>query len=187
MSQIDDFLNGTSAPQAPAGPSSQIDAFLNPPRKWRTLAAIANDTVIEVANAAAGGVSSVANFIRPGNSVSGWIDKNIVEAGENSQSDVVKDEKQRFRQGVAGAEGAMDELGAVGRYVVDNPGLAAAQAVGSFVVPGAAVKSGRTLASIAGLNAARGGLAGGAAAGAALAGGDAAGTAYELSTIDPAL
>ena len=50
------------------------------------------------------------------------------------------------------------------------------------MVPGAAVKSGRTLASIAGLNAARGGLAGGAAAGAALAGGDAAGTAYELST-----
>ncbi len=49
-------------------------------------------------------------------------------------------------------------------------------------MPGAAVKSGRTLASIAGLNAARGGLAGGAAAGAALAGGDAAGTAYELST-----
>ena len=114
MSQIDDFLNGTSAPQAPAGQPSQIDAFLNPPPKRRTLAAIANDTVIEVANAAAGGVSSVANFIRPGNSVSGWIDKNIVEAGENSQSDVVKDEKQRFRQGVAGAEGAMDELGAVG-------------------------------------------------------------------------
>ena len=182
MSQIDDFLNGTSAPQAPAGQPSQIDAFLSPPPKRRTLAAIANDTVIEVANAAAGGVSSAANFIRPGNAVSGWIDKNIVEAGEDSQSDAVKAEKQRFRQGVADADGVMDELGAVGRYVVDNPGLAAAQAVGSFVGPGAAVKGGRTLASIAGLNAARGGLAGGAAAGAAMAGGDAAGTAYELST-----
>ena len=99
-------------------PDQSANPFADPnfgtPPKRRTLAAIANDTVIEVANAAAGGVSSVANFIRPGNSVSGWIDKNIVKAGENSQSDVVKDEKQRFRQGVAGAEGAMDELGAVG-------------------------------------------------------------------------
>ena len=150
--------------------------------KRRTLAAIANDTVIEVANAAAGGVSSAANFIRPGNSVSGWIDKNIVQAGEASQSDAVKAEKKRFQQDVANADGVMGELGAVGRYVVHNPGLAAAQAVGSFAGPGAAVKGGRTLASIAGLNAARGGLAGGAAAGAAMAGGDAAGTAYELST-----
>lgn len=182
MSQIDDFLNGTSAPQAPAGQPSQIDAFLNPPPKKRTLAAIANDTVIEVANAAAGGVSSAANFIRPGNAVSGWIDKNIVQAGEASQSDAVKAEKQRFQQDVANADGVMGELGAVGRYVVNNPLLSAAQAVGSFVGPGAAVKGGRTLASIAGLNAARGGLAGGAAAGAAMAGGDAAGTAYELST-----
>lgn len=182
MSQIDDFLNGTLAPQAPAGQSSQIDAFLNPPPKKRTLASIANDTVIEAANAAAGGVSAAANFVRPGNAVSGWIDKNIVEAGEASQSDAVKAEKQRFRRGVANADGVMDELGAVGSYVVNNPGLAAAQAIGSFAVPGAAVKGGRTLASIAGLNAARGGLAAGAAAGAAMAGGDAAGTAYELAT-----
>lgn len=182
MSQIDDFLNGTLAPQPPAGQRSQIDAFLNPPPKKRTLAAVANDTVIEVANAAAGGVAAAANFVRPGNAVSGWIDKNIVQAGEASQSDVVKAEKQRFRQGVANADGVMDELGAVGSYVVNNPVLSAAQAVGSFVGPGAAVKGGRTLASIAGLNAARGGLAGGAAAGAAMAGGDAAGTAYELAT-----
>lgn len=152
------------------------------PKRKRTLATIANDTVIETANAAAGGVSAAANFIRPGNAVSGWIDKNIVQAGEANQSDVVKAEKLRFQQGVANADGVMGELGAVGRYVVDNPVLSAAQAVGSFVGPGAAVKGGRTLASIAGLNAARGGLAGGAAAGAAMAGGDAAGTAYELST-----
>ena len=152
------------------------------PKRKRTLAAIANDTVIEAANAAAGGVSAAANFIRPGNSVSGWIDKNIVEAGEASQSDAVKAEKQRFRQDVANADGVMDELGAVGRYVVNNPGLAAAQAAGSFAGPAAAVKGGRTLASIAGLNAARGGLAGGAAAGAAMAGGDAAGTAYEMAS-----
>lgn len=182
MSQIEDFLNGTSAPQAPAGQPSQIDAFLNPAPKKRTLAAIANDTAIEVANAAAGGVSSAANFVRPGNAFSNWIDQNIVQAGEASQSDAVKAEKQRLQQGIANADGVMGELGAVGRYVVNNPVLAGAQAVGSFVGPGAAVKGGRTLASIAGLNAVRGGLAGGAAAGAAMAGGDAANTAYDLST-----
>lgn len=181
MSQIDDFLNGTSAPQAPAGQPSQIDAFLNPTPKRRTPAAIVNDLVIEGVNAAVGGVSAAANFVRPGNAFSGYIDRNI-QAGEASQSDAVKAEKQRFQQDVANADGVLGELGAVGRYVVDNPVLAAAQAVGSFAGPGAAVKGGRTLASIAGLNAARGGLAGGAAAGAAMAGGDAAGTAYELST-----
>lgn len=172
-------------PQSARLPDDSAGAFdpasASPVRK-RTLAAIANDTVIETANAAAGGVSAAANFIRPGNAVSGWIDKNIVQAGEASQSDAVKAEKRRFQQDVANADGVMGELGAVGRYVVTNPGLAAAQAVGSFAGPGAAVKGGRTLASIAGLNAARGGLAGGAAAGAAMAGGDAAGTAYELST-----
>lgn len=152
------------------------------PVRKRTLAAIANDTAIEVANAAAGGVSSAANFVRPGNAFSNWIDQNIVQPGEASQSDAVKAEKQRLQQDIANADGMMGELGAVGRYVVNNPVLAGAQAVGSFVAPGAAVKGGRTLASIAGLNAARGGLAGGAAAGAALAGGDAANTAYDLST-----
>lgn len=182
MSQIDDFLNGTSASQAPDGQTSAIDAFLNPPPKKRTLAAIANDTAIEVANAAAGGISSAANFVRPGNAVSNWIDQNIVQAGEASQSDAVKAEKQRMQQDIANADGVMGELGAVGRYVVNNPVLAGAQAVGSFVGPGAAVKGGRTLASVAGLNAVRGGLAGGAAAGAAMAGGDAANTAYDLST-----
>ena len=154
----------------------------NPPPKRRTLAAIANDTVTELVNAGAGGISAAANFIKPGNAFSGFIDKNLIEAGEANQSDAVKAEKQRFQQDVANADGVMGELGAVGRYVVNNPLLSAAQAVGSFAGPSVAVKGGRTLASIAGLNAARGGLAGAAAAGAAMAGGDAAGTAYELST-----
>lgn len=57
----------------------------HPGPQARSLGAVANDTVIEVANAAAGGVSSVANFIQPGNAVSKWIDKNIVESGEAKQ------------------------------------------------------------------------------------------------------
>jgi hypothetical protein len=101
---------------------------------------VANDTVIEAANAAAGGLSSAANFIKPGNAVSGWIDKNIIQAGEESQSDVVKASKKKFREGVENADGVMGELGAVGGYIAENPLLAAAQAAGSFVGPGAAVK-----------------------------------------------
>jgi len=177
--------SSAAAPQG-AGSLSYEDAFGFPPStpKKRSLAAVANDTVIEAANAAAGGISSAANFVRPGNQVSGWIDKNIIQAGEANQSDVTRAAKQRFQQEVAGADTALGELGAVGRYVVDNPLLSAAQAVGSFVGPGAAVKTGRTLATVAGLGGravTRGGLAGGAAAGTALAGGDAAGSAYGLA------
>lgn len=73
----------------------------------------------------------------------------------------------------------------MGRYVVENPVLSAAQAAGSFVGPGLAVKGGNAAARLAGAsaqNVARGGLAGGAAAGAVMAGGDAAGTAYDLAS-----
>lgn len=169
----------------PAEPSDAFDPTTAQPLRKRTLAAIANDTVIEAANAAAGGVSAAANFIKPGNAVSGFIDRNIIQAGEANQSDATKAAKQTFRQDVAQAEGPMDELGAVGRYVVDNPVLSAAQAVGSFAGPGFAVKGGNAAARLAGAsaqNVARGGLAGGAAAGAAMAGGDAAGTAYDLAS-----
>lgn len=64
-----------------------------PPPRRRTLAAIANDTVIEVANAAAGGVSAAANFIKPGNALSSAIDKNVIQAGEANQSDSTKSAK----------------------------------------------------------------------------------------------
>ncbi|WP_155496348.1 PLxRFG domain-containing protein, partial [Comamonas testosteroni] len=152
--------------------------------KSRGLLAVANDTVIEAANAAAGGLSSAANFIKPGNAVSGWIDKNIIQAGEESQSDVVKASKKKFREEVEKADGVMGELGAVGSYIAESPLLAAAQAAGSFVGPGAAVKGAGMAARTAGLGAKgieRAGRAGGVAAGAAMAGGDAAGTAYDLA------
>ena len=151
----------------------------------RSLGAVANDTVIEVANAAAGGVSSVANFIQPGNAVSKWIDKNIVESGEAKQSDAVKAEKQKFRTDLDDAKGFGDELTAGGKYVVNNPMLTVAQAAGSFVGPGAAVKGAGALARGVGAGASaatKAGRAGSVAAGAAMAGGDAAGTAHELSS-----
>ncbi|WP_333906858.1 hypothetical protein [Delftia acidovorans] len=76
-----------------------------PKPKSRNPLAVLNDTAIEAANAAAGGVSAAANFVKPGNDVSGWIDKNIIQAGEAAQSDVVKASKQQFRQEVQDADG----------------------------------------------------------------------------------
>lgn len=154
------------------------------PGQPRSLAAVANDTVVELANAAAGGVGAAADFIVPGNRVSRFIDEKIVRAGEASQSDVTKAAKERYRKAVEQADGAGGELAAVGGYVMENPLLSAAQAAGSFVGPGAAIKGAGGAASMLGAGArsvARAGLAGGAAVGGAMAGGDAAGTAYELA------
>lgn len=154
-----------------------------PKPKSRNPLTILNDTAIEAANAAAGGVSAAANFVKPGNDVSGWIDKNIIQAGEAAQSDVVKASKQQFRQEVQDADGVGGELAAVGKYVAQNPLLAAAQAAGSFAGPGLAVKGAGLVGRAAGLGGKAvemAGRAGGVAAGAAMAGGDAAGTAYDL-------
>jgi hypothetical protein len=155
-----------------------------PKPKSRNPLSVLNDTAIEAANAAAGGVSAAANFVKPGNDVSGWIDKNIIQAGEAAQSDVVKASKQQFRKEVQDADGVGGELAAVGKYVAQNPLLAAAQAAGSFAGPGLAVKGAGLAAragGLAGKAVETAGRAGGVAAGAALAGGDAAGTAYDLA------
>ena len=160
-----------------------IDGFLDEKPK-RSLWTAINDNVIEVANAAAGNASAVANFVRPGNAASQWIDKNFIEAGQNKQSDVVKTEKARYAQEMEQAQGFGDEVSSTLGYVARNPLLAAAQAAGSFAGPGLAVGGARAAAGALGMvgkAATRTGLAAGAGFGMASAGGDAAGTAYELS------
>ncbi len=150
----------------------------------RSLVSAINDNVIEAANAAAGTASAVANFVRPGNALSDYIDKNIIEAGNAKQSDVVKAEKARYAQEMEQAQGFGDEVSATLGYVARNPLLAAAQAAGSFAGPGLAVGGARAAAGALGMvgkAATRTGLAAGAGFGMASAGGDAAGTAYELS------
>ena len=179
----DEILTGLQATQYPEYSIGEIKSAIGYKPPKRSLMAVANDTVIEAANAAAGGVSSAAEFVSPGNRFSDFIDENIIQAGEAKQSDAVKDEKQRFQEEVSNAEGIGDELAAVGGYVLRNPLQSAAQAAGSFVGPGAAIKGAQGLARVAGAGervAARAGMAGGSAAGAAMAGGDAAQTAYDL-------
>lgn len=150
----------------------------------RTPFAVANDTVIEAANAVAGGVGSIANFVSPGNRVSRFIDENIIKPGEQSQSDSVKAEKQQFASDIAAADGFMDEAKIAAKYAATNPLLSAAQAAGSFALPlGAVSSAGRAAKALKYGDEAvkRFALGGGAVAGAALSGGDAAGNAYELS------
>ncbi|MDH1766511.1 LPD5 domain-containing protein [Comamonas aquatica] len=168
------------AKYASANPAGAADA----PTPKRSLWAAINDTVIEGANAAAGTASAIANFVRPGNAASQWVDKNIVEAGEAAQSDVVKAEKGRYAQEMQDADGMVGEVGATLGYVARNPLLAAAQAAGSFATPGLSIKGATAGTRALGLGTkgtTRAGLAAGAGVGAAGAGGDAAGTAYELS------
>lgn len=178
---FDDLIPGAKPAKQDFGLFADL---VPPPPMPRSLAAVANDTVIETGNAIAGAVGSIGNIIAPGNRVSQYIDENIVKAGREAQSDVVKASNRQYEQDIAQADGVMGELGAVARKIARDPLLTAAQAAGSFVVPGAAVKGAGALARGLGAGAAgasTAGMAGGATTGAALSGGDAAGTAYELS------
>lgn len=187
MAQDTDWDKGVLSPPASAATASETDwdgGTLTLPPPKRSIMSLINDNVIEAANAAAGTASAAASFVRPGNAASQWIDKNIIEAGEARQTDVVKAEKQRYAQEMQSAQGVGDEVSATLGYVARNPLLAAAQAAGSFAGPGLTIKGANKLAQAAGLGAkatSRAGLAAGAGFGAAAAGGDAAGTAYDLA------
>lgn len=179
----EEILGALQATQYPDYSITEIANAVGYKPQSRSLWAVANDTVIQGANAAAGAVGAAADFIAPGNRVSKFIDESIVRPGEEAQSDAAKWSRRQFQEEVQAADGIGGELMAVGRKVVRDPLLTAAEAAGSFVVPGLAVKGAGALAGLAGAGAtgvARAGLAGGATAGMALAGGDAAGTAYDL-------
>lgn len=166
----------------------------NDPESWldktetRSKLGVANDTVIELANSAAGGVKAVSDFISPGNRVSQAIGE-FIKFGEQSQSNAVQAEKLKFQRELADAVDAGAEIGTVLEYIASNPLLSAAQALGSFAVPGGAIKGAGALArglsftddaaKLAGRSLAAGTFAG-VATGAAMGGGDAAGNAFEL-------
>jgi hypothetical protein len=177
----DEILGALQATKYPDYSVDELKAALGWKPVKRSAFAAVNDTVIEGANAVAGGVKAVGDFIAPGNAVSSFIDENIIKAGEAKQSDEVKAEKARLASEVQNADGMLGEAGAALGYVARNPVLAAAQAAGSFVVPGAAIKGAGLVGRAAGIGAGAAGLGGGVLAGAALSGGDAAGQAYELA------
>lgn len=150
--------------------------------KSRNILAVANDTVIGIANAAAGGVQAAADFVAPGNSFSKAIDA-FVKKGEESQSDMVKAGREKFQKDLEAAQTGGEEVAAVAKYVAANPLQAAAQAAGSFAGPGLAIKGAAKTAQILKLTekaAGRLGLGAGVVTNAMMAGGDAGGSAYKM-------
>jgi hypothetical protein len=150
--------------------------------KSRNVFAVLNDTVISIANAAAGGAQAAADFVSPGNSFSKAVDKFIKE-GEKSQSDMVKAGREEFQRELEAAKTAGEEVAAVAKYVAANPLQAAGQAAGSFAGPGLAIKGATKASQLLNLTekaASRLGLGAGVVTNAAMAGGDAGGSAYKM-------
>lgn len=142
----------------------------------------AQDVVIEAANAAAGLVGSVGEFISPGNRVSRAIQENIIEPGEARQTVPTQLAKRALSRGLESSE-LGPQARAVYDYVTENPLLAAGQALGSFAPIGLPVRGAQVAARGLGLGtqgAARAGLGTGAVVSGAAGGGDAAGSAYDL-------
>jgi hypothetical protein len=75
----------------------------------RSLRWVANDTAIAIANAAAGGVKSAADFVSPGNAFSKAVDE-FIKQGEESQSDIVKAAREKYATDRENAKSVMDEV-----------------------------------------------------------------------------
>jgi len=158
----------------------EIQPKLEP--KTRNVAAVLNDTVISVANAALGGIQAAADFVSPGNSFSKAVDE-LIKEGEESQSDMAKAGREEFQRNMAAAKTTGEEVGAAAKYVATNPLQATAQAAGSFAGPGLAIKGTAKVAQLLNLTekaAGRLGLGAGIVTNAAMAGGDAGGSAYRM-------
>lgn len=153
-----------------------------PEPKSRNIFAVLNDTVITLANSAANNIAAAANFVAPGNSFSEAVDK-FAKEGESKQSDIVKAGREKFYRELEAADTIGGEALAVGKYALQNPLQAAAQAAGSVAGPGLAVKGATTAATllkVAEKTLPRVGLTAGVVSGAIMSGGDAAGSAYKL-------
>ncbi len=169
-------------------PAFEIAKGLGVDTSKRGIFGAANDYAIEVANAAAGLPKAALDLVAPGSDASGAIGRFISE-GEQKQSYAAQEAKAKLNQSLQ-AEGTMEQIKGAGQYVLENPVLAASQAIGSFVGPGAAIKLGRGVGTMLGAGEAAAGriaLGAGSATSGVLAGGDAAGDAYEMVMNAPSL
>lgn len=142
----------------------------------------ANDLAIEAANSAAGLVSGIGNFVSPGNRFSQGIEENLIKPGEAKQSIPTVLAKRALQRGMSTSEFG-PQASAVYDYITENPGLAAAQAAGSFGpigLFGKGVQAGSMALGLSAKAAGRTGLGATAAMSGAAAGGDAGGDAYQL-------
>lgn len=154
----------------------------------RGLLGAANDYAIEIANAALQLPKAALDFVKPGTESSAAIGR-LIEEGESKQSDVTKAAKAKLSQTMQ-SESLGEQAKGAAQYVMQNPVLAASQALGSFVGPGFAIKGGKMIGGALGLTekaAGRVALGSGMATTGVLAGGDAAGDAYQTVMNSPTL
>lgn len=158
------------------------------PTKPRSALMAANDLAIEFGNAVAGLPKAAIDLVAPGSSASKAIGEFISE-GEAKQTYQARKAKQELAQGLE-SDSVLEEARAAGRYVLQNPGLAAAQALGTFVGPGAAIKGTRGVAGALSASEkviSRSGLGAGMLTSGVLGGGDAASDAYDAVMNSPNL
>lgn len=148
--------------------------------RTRNIGAFANDTVITTANAALGGLKAGADFVTPGSDFSKSVGK-LIQEGEDSQSLPVRLGREKLNEALNTDDIATQARG-VKDYVLQNPVQAAAMGIGSFAIPGAAIKGAKYGAQALELGAkltGRVATGAGVVTGGVLAGGDAAGDAYD--------
>ena len=180
-----DGPKGATREQVISAIQSRLNERKEEPKKEpgsRNTLRVVSDTAITVANSFAGGIEAAADFVAPGNAFSKAIDK-FTKTTENLQSDMVKAGREKFQKDLEAAQTGGEEVAAVARYIAENPLQATAQAAGSFLGPGLAIKGSVKAAQLLKLTekaSSRVGLGAGVVTNAMMAGGDAGGSAYKM-------
>ena len=162
---------------------------INPPvPEKRGLGGALKDYSIELGAAALSLPKAGFDFFSPGSEAGANVGKAIdyLEAGK---SQYLKAEQAELAKSMQ-SEDLLEQAKGAAQYVIRNPGAAAAQAIGSFIGPGAAIKGGKILGGALNLSekaAGRVALGAGSATTGVLAGGDAAGDAYQTVMNSPSL
>lgn len=116
---LDQFMATLQPPQAPVQPSRNAFAY-------------ANDTAIDIANAATNLAKSGVDLFAPDSAVSARM-ADFVKSGEESQSDWKKAQRAKLQAELAAADGELAKAGAYIKHaVVDDPLGTVAEAAGNF-------------------------------------------------------
>lgn len=162
---------------------------INPPvPEKRGLGGALKDYGIELGSAVLTLPKAGYDFFAPGSEAGANVGK-AIDYLESGKSQYLKAEQAKLAQSMQSEDLGEQAKGAA-QYVLRNPGAAAAQAIGSFIGPGAAIKGGKMVAGALNLGekaAGRVALGAGSATGGVLAGGDAAGDAYQTVMNSPSL
>jgi hypothetical protein len=126
------------------------DFGINDPRKAPkgALGGI-NDFMINTANAAVGGIKAGVDFVAPGSDVSKGL-QSFIESGEQKLSLQERLSQQRLGEGLQSSEFGT-QAGAVFERLKDAPLQTVGQAIGSFAIPGTAIKGARGAAGVLGV------------------------------------